>query len=127
MLRRSNNLNQAAARYRVRRGRHPPPGFNAWWAYAKKHDAIIVEDFFDRIYDDLAPFWVIPQSQFRPKANRWHHIVRVRTGKADGVGDATGRVNWLELWTNLVAEFAEHLPDVDMPINYMDEPRVVVP
>ncbi|EFW98827.1 hypothetical protein CMQ_4679 [Grosmannia clavigera kw1407] len=28
---RSTNLSDAAARYRERRGRHPPPGFGAWW------------------------------------------------------------------------------------------------
>ncbi|KAH6606762.1 glycosyltransferase family 90 [Trichoderma cornu-damae] len=28
---------------------------------------------------------------------------------------------------NFVSGFAQHLPDVDMPINYMDESRILVP
>jgi hypothetical protein len=42
-------------------------------------------------------------------------------------GDVTGRVPWLELWRDLVKEAGEWLPDLDMPINYMDEPRLLVP
>ena len=33
----------------------------------------------------------------------------------------------LQLWTNLVKEAAKSLPDLDMPVNYMDESRILVP
>lgn len=116
----------AAAKYRERRGRHPPPGFDRWMEYATSHDAIVVEDFFDRIYHDINPFWGLEPNQLAGRAQAWHHVVRVRDGKASGVGDITGRVPWLKLWTDLVTEAAPHLPDVDMPINYMDESRLLV-
>lgn len=124
---RSTDVQSAAARYRVRRGRHPPPGFDKWAEYALTHDAVIVESFFDRIYHDIQPFWALESWQTAKRAADWPHVVRVRKGKSIPVGDVTGKVPWLQLWTDLVAECAEFLPDVDMPINYMDESRILVP
>ena len=123
----SFDLPTAAARYRKRRQRHPPPGFDAWFQYAVDHNAIVVESFFDRIYADLAPFWALDPEIIAERASSWLHVVRVRDGVADGVGNVEGMVPWLQLWTALVAEAAPHLPDVDMPINYMDESRLMVP
>ncbi|KAI0132962.1 hypothetical protein BJ170DRAFT_267822 [Xylariales sp. AK1849] len=124
---RSRDLLSAAARYRKRRGRHPPPGFDAWFQYAVDHDAIVVESFFDRIYHDLTPYWALDAHVTAERASSWHHVVRVRNGVANATGDTKGRVAWLPLWTALVLEAAPHLPDVDMPINYMDESRLLVP
>ncbi|GAO15333.1 uncharacterized protein UV8b_04844 [Ustilaginoidea virens] len=127
VARQSHHLASAAARYRERRGRHPPPGFDRWFEAAQNCSAVVVEDFFDRIYKDLAPFWALDPAETSRRANAWHHVVRVRNGTARGDGDTTDRVPWLQLWTDLVAEVAGFLPDVDMPINYMDEPRLLVP
>lgn len=124
---RSYDIYAASARYRTRRGRHPPPGFAQWVEAAIDSDAILVEDFFDRIYKDLTPFWAIETDTITKRAHSWPWVVRVRNGTAQGDGDVEGRVPWLQLWTDLVKEFAEYLPDVDMPINYMDEPRLLVP
>ncbi len=124
---RSFNLSTAAVRYRKRRHRHPPPGFDAWFNYAIEHDAVVIESFFDRIYADLAPYWALDPQIIAERASSWKHVVRVRGGVADGIGDTEGLVPWLQLWTGLVAEAAPHLPDVDMPINYMDESRLMVP
>ena len=124
---RSTDVRSAAARYRVRRGRHPPPGFDKWVEYALEHDAVIVEKFFDRIYHDVQPFWALDARTTAKRAATWAHVVRVRNGKATPAGDPGSRVPWLQLWTELVDEIAEFLPDVDMPINYMDESRLLVP
>jgi hypothetical protein len=123
---RSLHLKNAAARYRARRGRHPPPGFDKWFEYAVKHDAIIVEEFFDRIDHDIRPFWALDAKTTATRAAKWYNSVRVRGGNASYTGVASGHVPWLELWTALVAEAAPWLPDIDMPINYMDESRIVV-
>ncbi|KAF7554816.1 hypothetical protein G7046_g6715 [Stylonectria norvegica] len=123
----SHDIFDASARYRARRGRHPPPGFDEWVKAAVKSDAVIVEDYFDRIYKDLTPFWALDPETIRMRANGWYHSVKVRDGKATAEGNVEGLVRWLRLWTELVGEFASHLPDVDMPINYMDEPRLLVP
>ncbi|KAK6082606.1 capsular associated protein [Seiridium cupressi] len=127
LAQRSKDLPTAADRYRKRRGRHPPPGFDAWMQYAVDHDAIIVESFFDRIYHDLTPYWALDHATLAERASSWHHVVRVRDGQAYPIGNTQGRVAWLQLWTTLVNESAPFLPDVDMPINYMDESRLLVP
>ncbi|KAI1334430.1 glycosyltransferase family 90 protein [Xylariaceae sp. FL0016] len=124
---RSYDTVAAAHRYRARRGRHPPPGFDAWVNYALEHEAIVIESFFDRIYADLTPFWGLDPGTVAEQAATWEHVVRVRNGTANNTDNAGGRVPWLRLWTDLVQEAATHLPDVDMPINYMDESRLIVP
>lgn len=127
LSRRSYDLNDAAAKYRAARGRHPPPGFEHWFQAALDTNSVVVEDFYDRIYKDLTPFWGLDIDNVRNRAHAWPWVVRVRNGTASGDGNVEGRVPWLQLWTGLVGEFADRMPDVDMPINYMDEPRLLVP
>lgn len=127
LSRRSYSVEEAAERYREARGRHPPPGFELWVQAALETKSIIVEDYFDRIYKDLTPWWAVDTDTIKSRAHGWPWVVQVRNGTAEGVGDVEDRVAWLQLWTGLVKEFAEHLPDVDMPINYMDESRLLVP
>ncbi len=124
---RTHDLKATASRYRDVRGRHPPPGFDKWFEAAKASDAIIVEEYFDRIYKDLAPFWGLDPATLARRASSWEHVTKVRNGTVTRQGKYKNRVEWLPLWSDLVAEFSEHLPDVDMPINYMDEPRVLAP
>jgi Glycosyl transferase family 90 len=120
-------LEEAAAVYRTRRGRHPPPGFDLWFEGAKARDALIIEDFFDRIYHDTNPFWALDAKDIRIQANTYIQVVRVRDHEAMYETDNMNRVPWIQLWHGLVAEAAPFLPDVDMPINYMDESRILVP
>lgn len=127
LKRQSHDLSDAAAKYRARRGRHPPPGFDAWFEQAQKRDAIVVEDFFDRIHHDLNPFWALDPKQIRSQANSYIQVVRVRNGKATYETDDLKRVPWIQLWHSIVKDAAPYLPDVDMPINYMDETRLLVP
>ncbi|KIW04533.1 uncharacterized protein PV09_04287 [Verruconis gallopava] len=125
--RRSYNVQDAAKKYRARRGRHPPPGFDEWFEYAKSKDAVIVEEFFDRIYHDLTPFWAIDPKVLRFQANAYDFVISVRRGNATFKTDTKKRVPWIQLWHGLIAELQHRLPDVDVPVNMMDESRVVVP
>lgn len=124
----TRNLNDAAKAYRARRGRHPPPGFDMWFAYAANHSALIVEDFFDRIYDDLNPFWGISAKQIREQANDFVHRISVRNRNATGTTDIPREERpWIGLWEDMVQSVANYLPDLDMAINVMDESRIVTP
>ncbi|KYK57368.1 hypothetical protein DCS_04377 [Drechmeria coniospora] len=127
LARRSTTLDEAASRYRKRRGRHPPPGFDAWFAQAQADGAVVVEDFFDRIHHDLNPFWAVDAKRLRLQANRQKQVIRVRNGSVDFVTDDPNREPWIQLWTELVREMTPHLPDLDMAINFMDETRILVP
>ncbi|KAI0467329.1 capsular associated protein [Xylaria cf. heliscus] len=117
LAKRSTTLEQAVGRYRERRGRHPPPGFDTWFLAAQKNDAVVVEDFFDRIYHDIGPFWAFDPMHLRQMIRGEQHYIRVRDGKA-----------WfVQRWTELVQEIVPNLPDLDMVLNVMDETRVLVP
>ncbi|KAJ3475255.1 hypothetical protein NLG97_g9525 [Lecanicillium saksenae] len=124
---RTYDLKTTAERYRQLRGRHPPPGFDKWVEAALAADAIIVEEYFDRIYKDIAPFWGLDAKKLATRAAGAEFVVKVRNGVVDMQGLDKDRVPWQQLWGGLVGEFAEHMPDVDMPINMMDEPRIIVP
>lgn len=124
--RETKNVRDAAAAYRRRRGRQPPPSFDLWFQFAVNSSALIVEDFFDRIYDDLNPFWGVPAKEIREEANVFVHRISVRNGNATGRTDVERR-EWIELWKDMVQSVAAWLPDVDVPINVMDESRIVVP
>lgn len=124
--REKQNVKAAATAYRERRGRQPPPGFDKWFEFAQSKSSLIVEDFFDQIYADLAPFWAVPAKQIREQANDFIHRVSVRNGTTTQRTDIPER-KWMDLWQDMVSSIAEYLPDVDLAINVMDESRMVVP
>ena len=125
LSRESGDLASACREYRVRRGRHPPPGFGRWFELAKSKNAIIVEELFDQIYSDLSPFWGIDPFHIRHRAKSFQTRVVVRDGVATMSTDEE-RV-WMTSWYSLVQSLQEDLPDLDMPINTMDESRVIAP
>ncbi|KAK1569677.1 capsular associated protein [Colletotrichum navitas] len=119
----SKTLTDAAKAYRERRGRHPPPGFDAWFQFAQDHRAVIVEDFFDQIYHDLRPFWGVEPARIRKEAAEWEMVIQVRKGRASRESDWF----WTVHWTDMIKTIEHLLPDMDIPLNPMDEPRMVVP
>jgi len=128
LTKQSNDLSTAAYQYRERRRRHPPPGFDAWVEYALEHNAVLIEDFFDRIYDDLNPYWAVEPPEIRRRSAPWNHdhVISIRDHNASfktTEHDAMGR---MPLWHALIQELEQHLPDVDLPMNIMDESRVLV-
>jgi hypothetical protein len=121
----SRDLATAAERYRARHGRHPPPGFAEWFEFAKQHDALIVEEFFDQIYHDLTPYWALEPRELRRQAKSIPTRIVIRNNTAILKTDEPR--NWMDSWHDLVAKLESGLPDLDMPINVMDETRLVVP
>lgn len=119
----SHTLSAAAAAYRARRGRHPPPGFDQWYAFATSRKAVIVEDFWDQIYHDLEPFWALSAGELRKGAWDYEMTINVRSGVAYAQSDWF----WTQIWLSMVQTVAHLLPDMDLALNAMDEPRLVVP
>jgi hypothetical protein len=120
-------LEQTAARYRERRGRHPPPGFDQWFAAAKKSNAVIVEEFFDRIYHDLNPLWALDPAEMRRKTHKQPFVIRVRDGKVMTDTEEEEPPYRVRQWAQLVKEIMPHLPDLDMAVNVLDESRIMAP
>lgn len=123
--REAHDLQSAADKYRARRGRHPPPGFAEWYEFAKSQDSLIIEEFFDQIYHDLIPYWAIEPKELRRQAKSIRTRIAVRNNTAIMVTDEPRA--WMDSWYDLVAKLQDGLPDLDMPINVMDETRLVVP
>lgn len=119
----SSTLNQAAKAYRERRGRHPPPGFDKWFKFAQENGGIIVEDFFDRIYHDLNPFWGLDPKVIRKEAWDFEMTINIRNGNASAGSDWF----WTQIWLKMFKTIEHLLPDMDVALNAMDEPRVVAP
>jgi hypothetical protein len=123
MRRQTRDVQAGAKAYRERRGRHPPPGFEAWYNFAASNNAVIVEDFFDQIYDDIAPFWGLPAPQIREESKRFELTISIRNGTA-----TTGSEwFWCKIWHDMISTIADQLPDMDIAVNGMDESRLVVP
>lgn len=119
----TSTLAEAAAAYRGRRGRHPPPGFDRWYAFAADKGALVVEDFWDQIYHDLEPFWALPPARIRKEAWDFEMRIHVRDGRAYTDSDWF----WTQIWLDMIRTIEHLLPDMDIALNPMDEPRLVVP
>lgn len=125
---RSRTLKDAAARYRQHRGRHPPPGFDAWFEAAQQRDVIVIEDFFDRIHHDLNPFWALDPAEMRRQAHAQVEVIQVRAGNVTVMDPSPHPQPWLQIWAALVEDIGPgNIPDMDIFVNTMDETRLLVP
>lgn len=124
-----HDLHSAAASYRLKRGRHPPPGFDVWYQRALRHKAVIVEDLFNQIYRDLTPFWSIAAKDMRDFARHSEHRIFIRNSTANMtlMHDQGTQKDRMEACFDLIQGMATLLPDLDMAVNIMDESRVIVP
>ncbi|KAF2207209.1 glycosyltransferase family 90 protein, partial [Cercospora zeae-maydis SCOH1-5] len=119
-------LNTAAAAYRTSRGRHPPPGWDKYISWCEKNKVYMVEDFFDPMYRDLAPFWSVSPEKMRTFPQQWHRTLSIRNGSVlqRQIGP-WNFANWTGLWQAAIEALPmEDLPDVDLAVNMDDEPKV---
>jgi hypothetical protein len=120
----SISLHGAVYMYRQRRGRHPPPGFDKWYARASSSKSIIVESFFDQSYEDLEPFWGLKPASIRGALTDWTWTLHIRNGKIKDIPQGRFRSR---TWGDMINQVAADLPDMDVAINPLDEPRLFVP
>jgi Glycosyl transferase family 90 len=118
------NISATAAAYRQRRGRHPPPDFDKWFEYVVSHDCLIIEDFFDQIYRDIEPFWALSATSIRDAAATLPNTLRIRNGK---MKKTTSEWPFVNAYVDMLKQIESYLPDVDLPINEMDESRILLP
>ncbi|KAK6512113.1 hypothetical protein TWF481_001008 [Arthrobotrys musiformis] len=121
---------QVVEKYRVKYGRHPPPNFDKWYQFARKRNCVNFDDF-DQIMDDLRPFWGIKPAEIRTKikamdtADSRVSILKVRGNK---VAETSFPDAWrAKIFADMLAVAAPYLPDLNIAMNYLDEPRVVAP
>jgi hypothetical protein len=127
---RSMTFKETVQKYRRNYGRHPPPGFRDWYKFARDRNVHNVDDF-TQIMDDLRPFWGVEPSVIRSLAAHMHEEesngisgIHIRDGK---VWNMT-RVSWrTETLAEMLKPFVANLPDMDIAMNRLDQPRIVVP
>ncbi|TFK52833.1 glycosyltransferase family 90 protein [Heliocybe sulcata] len=134
--RQSQTVEAAAAEYRRRYDMDPPKGFEEWFAFAKKNEFRMMDEF-DGLMEDLAPYRVLSGEEFRRRVQQVSSlpsidIVRVRDGKSFAVNlekgfddpEASARAHGLR---RMLEPFAQRLPDLDFPVNAKAEGRILVP
>jgi hypothetical protein len=113
------------------RGRRPPPGFRQWFELAQTKSAVVVETFWDQIYEDLEPFWSISTKEIR----RLSFVLAHTAGQIERVygiwiRNQTVHTNYLDDdWScsglvEFVRDFEHLLPDLDIPYKGHLSPRV---
>jgi hypothetical protein len=129
----SRSLREAARTYRLRYGRDPPPHFHHWYDYASSRNSLVIDDY-DNIYNDLLPFWSLSPIEIKTRtwemlAKPWNDIefVKVRHGSVIYREGLPVSHQWmLNATADMIRPFAEWLPDMDIPLNLNDEPRVAL-
>lgn len=126
----SQTLSAAVKEYRKRYKLPPPPNFDKWYDFATSRNVQLIDEY-DTIYHSLLPFWGLKPSVIRGRAKEALGFdnalmgLLVRDGK---VFSAAGGTEWQQRsTTGMVEGFVQHLPDMDLPFNVHDEPRVVIP
>ncbi|EPS39251.1 hypothetical protein H072_6975 [Dactylellina haptotyla CBS 200.50] len=130
----STTFQQVVQKYRAKYGRQPPPKFDEWFKFAKRRDCANFDDF-DRIMDDLRPFWGVEPAVIRAQIKALDSdeskvaILKIRDGKILPPPSPRPEIwTWrADVFTNMLEVIADYLPDLDIAMNSLDEPRVVVP
>lgn len=132
----SERLPIAAKEYLERHeGRKPPPNFDAWWHYAMERDSQVI-DHFPQIDANIKPFWSMKPKKIQEEvANLGTHqgiaMISIKKGvvapqpSKESYDDATVAI--IGDLVDLIQPFAQHLADMDLPVNLLDVPRVLVP
>jgi hypothetical protein len=125
LARQSSTFDMATAEYLHRYKRHPPPGFEIWYDFAMQHDSVIIDEF-DIINETLAPFWSLSGAEVKRRLNRARgpSISQCQPSDRqhqDGCEALGGEVLHLLQEAGVLA----HLPEMDVLINEMDEPRML--
>ncbi len=129
-FRQSGTLAKAVEEYRRRYRLPPPPNFDKWYEFATQRGVELIDEY-DTIYHSLLPFWGLPPSVIRGRARESLGFDNALLGLVirDGaVITAAGGSEWQQKSTlGMVKDFVQYLPDMDLPFNVHDEPRVIVP
>ncbi|KAI9932284.1 hypothetical protein ASPWEDRAFT_154177 [Aspergillus wentii DTO 134E9] len=132
----SQTYTAAHDEYQRRYGIEPPPGFDAWYEFAKAHQSPIIDEF-DMIYDAVSPFWKLSGKEVVDTMNRAHFAPSSDLWRCEFSGDQakthcshsfrTFDRHFSLSFDNLLRDLPGVLPDVKFLINHLDEPTVLIP
>jgi hypothetical protein len=140
LSKRTTDYSSTLAAYQARRGRPPPPGFAQWFSFAIERNAVLIEPFWDQIYQDLQPFGDLDPRILQTRAltlassndHNGVHGISVRDGKATWthLPSSTAHVEYNKrcaVLLDMVRSLEPFLPDMDIPCNGLIAPRLFVP
>jgi hypothetical protein len=126
----------AVRQYKQQYGLDPPPGFEAWFQFARKHESSIIDDF-DMIHTAISPFLkmsgkevseMIGKVYKTPQSEVWLCEFSGKTAKTKCRHPSRSYDrHYSFLFDKLLWNLPGVLPDVKFLINHFDEPRVVIP
>lgn len=127
IARQSTTYEQASAEYSRRYGRPPPPKFEHWFAYAIAVSSPIIDDF-DVLDDAISPLLQYSGAEIQNTMNRPHARAEIapceiKNSQLQEGCEVLGDVI-LRLFAD--ARVMDHLPDVELLINMLDEPRILL-
>lgn len=136
VARQSKSLSDAAQEYRRRYKRDPPKGFDKWYEFATKNNAVMIDEY-DQLIRDLEPFWLFTGKELRKRCIDVGFLpsvdlVRVENGTTRTIDVSKGfddsevgaRAKGFRV---MLEKFQKDLPDMDFPINEKAEGRILVP
>ena len=136
LQRQSQSYTAAHGEYRRRYSVEPPPGFKAWYEFAKFHQSPIIDEF-DMIYDSISPFWrlsgkevleIMSHVQNTPNSELWLCAISGHQAKTYCSHPHRTFDRHIQLlFDRLLGDLRRVLPDVKFLVNHLDEPRVLIP
>ena len=128
--RQSKTLAEAEVEYKRRYGREPPPGFDIWFKIAKEANVTIIDDY-DTVTQALEPFWGMSAKEMRARVeiaiNTDDRIERISIRNHTVSAFQVAWPNYTDQLMQWIRPYLEHLPDMEIAFNGLDEPRVVIP
>ncbi|KAI1917690.1 hypothetical protein LOZ12_001785 [Ophidiomyces ophidiicola] len=132
----SKNYSAACDEYRRRYSVEPPPGFQAWYEFAKSHKSPIIDDF-DLIYDGISPFWKLSGKEVLGMINDSQHFSNSELWRCTLSSHHTSKIachhpyrsfdRHIELLFNKLLENMDVvLPRVTFLVNHFDEPSILI-
>ncbi|KAJ4417726.1 hypothetical protein N0V82_006000 [Gnomoniopsis sp. IMI 355080] len=132
----SRNFTAAHEEYRRRYKMDPPPGFEAWYAFAESHQSPIIDEF-DLIHEAISPLLKLSGQEIRdamelvqdiPGSELWACDFSGREGTTHCThAQRTFDRNIGFMFNTLFRDLGGSLPDVKVLVNHIDEPRVLFP
>ncbi|GAA6021000.1 hypothetical protein JCM10207_003884 [Rhodosporidiobolus poonsookiae] len=128
--RQSKTFAEAVKEYKRRYGRNPPKGFDRWYAFAKAHKVLLIDEF-DLIDKDLLMYRAFKPSTFRKRVAHLPTVmdttwtIRVENGRVLREGPLAHHDRAAGVQT-LMERFAHYLPDMTIIYNGHDNARVAV-
>ncbi|CZS90461.1 uncharacterized protein RAG0_01537 [Rhynchosporium agropyri] len=129
LSRQSTTVEEATKKYERKYARKPPPGFEKWFAFAKKHSSLIVDEY-DEMMKSLEPFRkiapkdvvrLIERADSPEQTRKYMKKCSLVQGELRDCGAWAGVMS--HSWG--LKEALKGIPDMTFIANYRDEPAVL--